>query len=222
MKKQLLTIVAALALTTSAYAGTYGVGITGSLFNVDTDATETTTAGTVAGGSANTNSKTIENNGLMSASFYAEYTFDGFYGATVGVDYTPGSADLKNQDLSRIETPASGENEGTSTTYKANGEVENLITYYAEIPVGGFYVRGGFTQVDVNTKESGVAAYGNDTVNGINYGIGIKSGTDSGVSYKFALEHTDFDTVSIKSSSGNTVKGDIDVTGLKVSVGYNF
>ena len=137
MKKQLLTIVAALALTTSAYAGTVGVGITGSLFNVETDATETTTAGTVGGGAANTNSKTIKNNGLNAASFYAEYTFDGFYGTTLGVDYTPGSADLRDTDLSRVETPASGENSGTSTTYKANGEVENLITYYAEIPLGG-------------------------------------------------------------------------------------
>ena len=127
MKKQLLTIVAALALTTSAYAGTVGVGITGSLFNVETDATETTTAGTVGGGAANTNSKTIKNNGLNAASFYAEYTFDGFYGTTLGVDYTPGSADLRDTDLSRVETPASGENSGTSTTYKANGEVENLM-----------------------------------------------------------------------------------------------
>ncbi len=221
MKKQLLTIFAALALTTSAYAGTYGVGITGSLFSVETAASETTTAGDL--GSANTNTKTIKNNGLMSASFYAEYTFDGFLGTTLGVDYTPGSADLRDTDLSRTETPASGENEGTSTTYKANGEVENLITYYAEVPLtGGLYVKGGFTQIDVNTRESGVKAYGNDTVDGYTYGVGIKSGTGSGLNYKFAVEHTDFDTVSIKSSSGNTVKGDIDVTGVKVSVGYNF
>ena len=59
MKKQLLTIFAALALTTSAYAGTYGVGITGSLFSVETAASETTTAGDL--GSANTNTKTIKN-----------------------------------------------------------------------------------------------------------------------------------------------------------------
>ena len=113
MKKQLLTIFAALALTTSAYAGTYGVGITGSLFSVETAASETTTAGDL--GSANTNTKTIKNNGLMSASFYAEYTFDGFLGTTLGVDYTPGSADLRDTDLKRTETPASGENAASST-----------------------------------------------------------------------------------------------------------
>ena len=222
MKKQILTIVASLMLTTSAFAGSLGIGVTGSLFNVETSATETTTAGTVGGGAANTNSKTVKNNNLMSGSIYAEYTFDGFYGATLGVDYTPGSADIRENALKRTETPASGENSGTATDYKANATVENLITYYAEIPFGGFYVKGGLTQVDVTTAESGVAAYGDDSVDGITYGVGFKTGGDGGFVSKFSLEHTDFDTVKVTSSSGNTVKGDIDVTGLKVSLGYSF
>ena len=223
MRKILLGLAASLLISSSAFAGGFGVGVSGSLFNIDADVTETTTAGTVAGGSANTNKGSVSHDGVIIGSLFAEYTFDA-YPVTIGFDYTPGEADVSKNFQSRTETPASGQNAASSTTYKANASIENLMALYAEIPVyNNVYIKGGMTQVDVNTDDSGVAAYGNATdEQGYIYGIGVTSGKDSGLNYKLAYEIIDFDTINVKSSSGNNVAGDIDTAGIRVSVVYNF
>ena len=41
MKKQLFSIIAALMLSTSAFAGSYGIGVSGSVAFVDASGTET-------------------------------------------------------------------------------------------------------------------------------------------------------------------------------------
>ncbi len=222
MKKIFLALAAAAFLSTSAYAGSFGVGIAGTILNIDADVTETTTAGTVAGGSANTNKGSVSHDLVPVGAIFAEYTMD-VYPITIGVDYTPGSADVSKNFQSRVETPASGDSEGTSTTFKANAEIENLTTLYAEIPVyQNFYAKLGYTEVDVNTDESGMTAYGNSSVDGVTYGVGFSSGSGSGLNYKFAYEAIDFDTVSIKNANGNKVDGDIDTSGFKLSVVYGF
>ena len=222
MKKTFLAIIASIFIVSPALAGG-GIGISGSLYNISADVTETTTAGSVAGGSANTNSKSVDHDLVPVGSIFAEYTFD-FGGITLGLDYTPGAADVSKNVQSRTETPTSGENEDTSTTYKANAEIENLMTAYIEIPIyGNMYIKGGYSEVDVNTEESGVAAYGNASgIEGVTYGIGLRSGSDTGLNYKFAYEVMEFDTLSITSTSGNKVSGDIDTSGFKASLVYNF
>jgi len=222
MKKTFLAIIASIFIASPALAG-MGVGISGSLYNLSADVTETTTAGTVAGGSANTNKASVDHDLVPVVSIFAEYTLD-FRGITLGFDWTPGSADVSKDFQTRTETPASGENETTSTTYKANAEIENLMTAYIEIPLyQNFYVKGGYSQVDVNTEDSGVAAYGNASgVEGLTYGIGLRSGSDAGLNFKFAYEVMEFDTVSITNTNGNKVSGDIDTSGFKASLVYNF
>lgn len=223
MKKILLGIATSVLISSSAFAGGFGIGLSGSLFNIDADVTETTTAGTVAGGSANTNKGSVSHDMVGSASLFAEYTFDA-YPVTVGFDYTPGSADVSKNFKSRVETPTSGQNASSSTTYKANAAIEDLMAAYIEIPVyENVYIKGGMTQVDVTTDDSGVAAYGNaSSENGAIYGIGIRSSNDTGLNYKMAYEVMDFDTIVVKSTSGNKVAGDIDTAGIRVSVVYNF
>ena len=223
MKKIFLSLAATLLITSSAYAGQWGVGVAGSFFNIDADVTETTTAGTVGGGSANTNKGSVSHDGVLSGALFVQYTMDA-YPVTVGFDYTPGSADISKKMQSRTETPTSGDNASSSTDFKANAEIENLMTAYVEIPVyNNVYLKGGYTQVDVNTNESGMNSYGNaSSEEGITYGIGMSSGNDSGLGYKIAYEVIDFDTIEVKSSSSNKVSGDIDAAGVKVSVVCNF
>ena len=219
--KKLLTIVTALLFTSNVYAG-FGVGVSGSLFNVEADVTETTSSSDALSGS-DTHSTSVDNDVVPVPGIFGEYTFDA-YPITLGVEMTLGSADVSDKVKTRTETPASGENSGTATTYKANASIENLTSLYVEIPVyNNFFVKAGALSVDVTTEESGVASYGNVTgENGTMYGFGIKSGNDAGYNYKLAYEVLDFDTISVTSSSGNKVAGDIDTSGLKFSIVYNF
>ena len=65
MKKLILTIITSFALTGVSYAGSFGIGVSGSLAQVSADGTETTDAGTVAGGAANKNSKSVDELSLI-------------------------------------------------------------------------------------------------------------------------------------------------------------
>ena len=84
MKKTFLAIIASIFIVSPALAGG-GVGISGSLYNLSAAVTETTTAGTVGSGAANSNSKTVRHNLVPVGSIFAEYTFD-FGGITLGLD----------------------------------------------------------------------------------------------------------------------------------------
>ena len=50
MKKIVFTIFAVLALTGASYAGSFSIGVSGSIAQVSADGTETTDAGSVGGG----------------------------------------------------------------------------------------------------------------------------------------------------------------------------
>ena len=219
--KKLITIVTALLFTSNVYAG-FGVGVSGSIFNVEADVTETTSSSDTNSGS-DSHSTSVDNNLVPVPGIFGEYTFDA-YPITVGVEMTLGEADVSDKVQSRTETPSSGENEGTATTYKANAAVENLTSLYVEVPIyNNVFVKAGALSVDVTTEDSGVKSYGNASgENGMIYGLGIRSGNDAGLNYKLAYEVMDFDTISITSASGNKVAGDIDTAGLKLSLVYNF
>ena len=130
--KKLLTIVTALLFTSNVYAG-FGVGVSGSIFNVEADVTETTSSSDTNSGS-DSHSTSVDNDVVPVPGIFGEYTFDA-YPVTLGVEMTLGSADVSDKVKTRTETPASGENEGTATTYKANASIENLTSLYVEIPV---------------------------------------------------------------------------------------
>ena len=103
-------------------------------------------------------------------------------GFTVGLDYIPGSADVNSKSLSRTDVTADakevqGQDDGART---ANAEIENHYTIYAELPIhAGVYGKAGYVEMDVNTKESnsvtaGGSTYGNETVDGLLFGVGYK------------------------------------------------
>ena len=203
----------------------FGVGLTGQFINVDADGKE---APSVNPNSArDTESASVSNQAFI-ASVFAEYSSDAF---TLGFEHVPGSADVSNDVKKRTDTETSvtGTDAETSNSreFKAQAEIENFNIIYAEVPVyGNFYARLGYAEVDVNTKEvaSGNGGnYGNTTLDGINYGAGYKSGN-----WKFAYEITDFDGLSLTSTSNsansgtNTITADLDTWALKLSYGFYF
>ena len=84
--------------------------------------------------------------------------------------------------------------------------------------MGPVYVRLGLASVDVSTNESGShGTYGNISVDGTQYGFGIKGSLGSFMT-KTSFEHTDFDDFSLTSTTGNKIAADLDVTQIKFAL----
>ena len=229
--KKIITILATLVLTTMsinfAKAEGFAVGVTGAYNMIEADGTET--EGTAA--DTSTRTKSVSNN-VFTGSVFGEYSFANVSyaesGVTFGIRYTPGAADVSDKVFSRTDTAdglgGNGDSDG-SVTYKAQAEVENYINYYLDIPLyKSMYVKAGWSQIDVNTKESGASTtgtYGNTTLDGINYGVGVK-GENGNIIWKLAYEATNFDTLNLTSSTSNKIKADLDTSEVNLSVGYKF
>jgi opacity protein-like surface antigen len=230
--KKIITILATLVLTTMsinfAKAEGFAVGVTGAYNMIEADGTET--EGTAA--DTSTRTKSVSNN-VFTGSVFGEYSFANVSyansGVTFGVRYTPGAADVSDKVFSRTDSGAEGTgvagSSNGSTTYKAQAEIDNYINYYLDIPLyNNLYVKAGWSQIDVNTKESGgtnTGTYGNATLDGINYGIGLK-GENGNIVWKLAYEATNFDTLNLTSTTSNKIKADLDTSEVNLSVGYKF
>jgi len=232
LKNILIGLVATISLTSVAYAGSFGLGVTGSYTKINGSGTETTEGTDTSDSSIRT--KSVDNNAIL-PSIYAEYSFDDASwgaagnGITFGASYTPGSADVSDKVFSRTDaaegTGVAGDSSG-SVTYKAQAEVENYQNFYVEVPLWkSIYVKAGMSQIDVNTKESGASTtgtYGNASLDGTNLGIGLKGVTSSNIVWKLAYEETDFDTLNLTSTTSNTIKADLDTEAVSLSIGYRF
>ena len=230
MKNKLLTVFTALIFTLSTtylFAGSFNVGVIGSMNSINADGSE------VEGGENHT--ATASHDNVFLGSVYGEYEYEGF---AVGIEFMPGAADVSDKVKERTETPLSitgtAATQSTEVTRKAQAEVEDYTVLYVEAPIyGNAFIKLGMAQVDVNTTEnlgSNSGSYGNATLDGINYGIGVKgsmSWNDS-VQYKLYFEKTRFDTLSLKSSGNsvaaeyNTITADLDVSAVKFGLGYRF
>ena len=231
MKNFIITVLASVMLCTTAFAGSMQFGTKISQAFIEADGTEKTTAGTVTGGSINTNTASVDNSTML-GSVYAEYSLGSdVWGEegneiTFGVNYTFGEADVSDKLSSRSETAedAAGSGSSGSVTYSANAEVQDYVNYYVEMPLqGALFVKLGMSQIDVITKEDAdhEGSYGDATLDGINYGVGMK-GLYGPLQLKLAYEATDWDGLSLTSTTSNTITADLDTTELALSVGYRF
>ena len=236
MKKQLLSVLVSgvfLLASTMANAGSFGLGVTGSLAKVAASGTETTNAGD--SGTANTNSTNVSNNRVPVGSIFAEYQSD-YYGLTIGVEHIPGSADVSDSVKSRNDTETSVTGDDThnsdTRTFKANAEVENYNLVYVEMPIyNSVFIGAGLTEIDVNTTEvasGNGGSYGNTSLDGTMFRLGIKGSIGDNAGYKFFYEVNDFDTLKLTSTGNsvsdetNSISADLDVDMLKFALSYNF
>ena len=171
LRNMLIAAIALVSMTSSVLAGGFSIGVSGGLMDVKGSGNETTIVDGSTG-TADTHKKDVKNSGIFTGSIFAEYSLDASYassgnGYTIGVEHTPGSADVSKGVNKRIETPKTGTNAGTSVTYKAQAEISDYYNYYLEIPVyANVFVRGGVSQIDVNTLEAmptGTGTYANKT-----------------------------------------------------------
>ena len=231
LKNILIGLVATISLTSVAYAGSFGLGVTGSYTKIDASGSETSKA---AGTETESNQSISVDNDAFIGKLYVEYSFDDASwgsagnGITFGASYTPGTADVSDKVKSRTDVTTDGnELVSDSRTSTAQAEIENLMNYYIELPLyKSIYVKAGMSQIDVNTLETstlaGAGKYSNKTLDGTNLGIGFKGVTGSNIVWKLAYEETNFDTLNLTSTTGDKIKADLDTSEVNLSIGYRF
>lgn len=221
MKKILLVAIASFALTGISFAGSFGVGASGSIAKIKADGTETTGAGT--NGTANTNTKSVDELGGI-GSVFLDYEFD--MGLVLGISHVPGSADVSGKTHTRTDTSegVSGTDTTGAVARTAAAQIENFNTVYVEYPVGSMFVKAGYAQIDVVTKESAITSggtYGDATLDGYTIGLGVNA--DLGTLFtKTSVEFTDFESLALSSSTNNKITADLDMLEFKLSVGKRF
>ncbi len=231
MHKYILAIITTFCLiTTNAFAGSWGMGVAGTMASVSASGSETEDTNT---GTEQSMRDATAGNDFVLGSVYAEYSFGDTEVFTFGIDYIPGSADVNRKTLSRTDTTADA-NEAQQQDGKrtANAELSDHITYYAELgKMNGIYGKIGFAQVDVETKDTETHAgtsglYPDKTLDAWTYGLGYKGEFgDRGV-FKIEGFMTDYDSYSATNNSGKTstktVSADLDVVGASLRVGLKF
>ena len=231
MHKNILAIIATFCLlTTNAFAGSFGMGVAGTMASVSASGSETEDTNT---GVEQSVRDATAGNDFVLGSVYAEYSFGDSEVFTFGVDYIPGSADVNRKTLSRTATPAAAaeaqQQDGTRT---ANAELSDHITYYAELgKMNGIYGKIGFAQVDVETKDTETHAgtsglYPDKTLDAWTYGLGYKGEFGERGVFKIEGFMTDYDSYSATNNSGKTstkkVSADLDVVGASLRLGLKF
>ena len=127
---------------------------------------------------------------------------------TIGVNYVPSSLESETAENTRLDKTT------TDTRTSKNNSVkvafEDLTEYYVSLNLGEhFYVKGGISSVDVETKESLATGseYGNTSLDGTITAIGFNNELDSGVFIRMEAKYMDFDGVTLTSSNtDNSVK----------------
>ena len=227
LRNMLIAVIAITSIATSGFAGSFGVGVSGNMASVSANGTETAgdAAGTETEGSVNS---ATAGNEFGFASVYAEYSFGDTERFTLGVDVIPGTAEINNKTLSRTDASSGDYTAQDTGTVKAQAEISEHITYYAEIGlVNGVYAKVGYAEVDIDVKQSNASGYGvypDKTLDAITLGLGYKGSFGENGVFKMEGFVTDYDTYKATSSSGNahTVSADMDVVGAKFAIGYKF
>lgn len=214
---QTIGAIAFLFASTNAYSDGFSLGVSGSMVEIEAKGSESLrTTGRTTNGTAD--------NQAAIGSIFAEYTWNGL---TFGLDYIPVDADIseKVQNRSEQDYTTGGEATPTAITNKVNASIEDHITAYLTYPLfEKSYVKAGFVTATVKTSETlGTGStYGNDDLTGYMIGVGVRGDLGSNLFMKAEVNYTDYEELSITSSGNNTVKGDIDVNGAMIAIGYNF
>ena len=121
---------------------------------------------------------------------------------SIGLDYA-----------ASFETPENVSNEDQGNQRTVSAEFTDLTTIYAKlnIPLGGAYIKVGYSQADVTSNENGGSgnSYGNDTTDGYTVGLGYNHELTNGVSVRLEVTGTDFSDVKV--DNGQTNKTEIQV-----------
>ena len=116
---------------------------------------------------------------------------------SIGVDYVPMD----------FETPQNVSQENESNEKKALARFDDLTTVYAKLnlPLGGSYLKVGYSQVDVTPKTNGGSGntYTSDSTDGLTVGLGYNHEIAGGVAVRLEVTGTDFGDVNSNNQQTN-------------------
>ena len=122
---------------------------------------------------------------------------------SIGIDYVPSS----------IDTPENISNDGGVNTNKVYVTFEDLTTIYAKlnVPLGGTYLKVGYSTVNVMSNESMSSgnSYGNDRSDAISFGLGYAHELADGLAVRAEITGSEFSDVT--TTNGQTNKTEIKV-----------
>jgi len=196
MKKLIIAISSAMLLATSAFSMDLrpSVGISGSMAVYAATGTEKNfnEAGTAV-------DTTTDEHGAFVAeygSIFLEAAFNDVI--SLGVDYVPMD----------FQTPQNVAQEGEPNQKKVLARFEDLTTVYAKLnlPLGGSYLKVGYSQVDVTPKTNGGGngnTYTSDSTDGLTVGLGYNHEIAGGVAVRLEVTGTDFGDVNSNNQQTN-------------------
>ena len=122
---------------------------------------------------------------------------------SIGIDYVPVT----------IDTPENTSNDGGVNTNRVYVTFEDLTTIYAKlnVPLGGTYLKVGYSTVNVNSKEVMGSGnnYGNDRSDAIVVGLGYAHELADGLAVRAEITGSEFSDVT--TTNGQTNKTEIKV-----------
>jgi hypothetical protein len=166
------------------------------------------------------------------ASFFVEKTLDFLPGPlarlSLGYDYVPHDIGTGTAGNTRKNSQGAAADPIRDEENTVKADFENLNTFYLTANLTDWlYVKAGLVEVDVVTKETleTGSAYGNASLDGEMYGIGVATKTDNGFFARLEANWMDIDGVTLTSTtnSDNKVTLDgIDTVSARISVGKSF
>ena len=122
---------------------------------------------------------------------------------SIGIDYVPVT----------IDTPENTSNDGGVNTNRVYVTFEDLTTIYAKlnVPLGGTYLKVGYSTVNVMSNESMSSgnSYGNDRSDAISFGLGYAHELADGLAVRAEITGSEFSDVT--TTNGQTNKTEIKV-----------
>tara|TARA_B100001057_G_scaffold449390_1_gene490508 strand:- start:457 stop:1110 length:654 start_codon:yes stop_codon:yes gene_type:complete len=217
MSKLLQTFFAILVLSLASYsvkAAELRIGAALMVGSLDSDGAEHEDAEGLnnAAGTTDKNTKSFSE-AFEGGSIFAEIVGDN--GFAIGLDYVPASFDIGSG--SRVDTTAANDDDAGTRT--ASAELEDLMTVYTKLPIGGggFYGILGMHFADITTSETlPNATYGNEKIYGGQIGLGYNYGN-----FSLDVFYSDFQDITLNSTSGKSfVTADADATTLRLAYGF--
>ena len=157
-----------------------------------------------------------EEDSVVAPSLFLEFMSDS--GVGVGVDYVP---------VAEIGSGVGADDDDAETSGSNNvsAEFASHTTFYAiaERP-DGFYGKLGYVVADIDTTEnlSTGDAYPNTDTTGLMIAVGKNFTTVNDLMIRGDLSYTDYQSVTITSTGGSTVKADVESVAATVSIVKSF
>ena len=223
MKKTLIGLfISMFSFSVASADANFSIGVSGNaaIWGASGSELDIGTDGTTSG--ANEEQSRSEYMGATYGSAFAEVGVGPFF---IGLDYVIG--EIETEEASSVMDDKTTSSTSTAQTNTVKVGFDSYYTAYVGIKIlEDAYIKVGTASVDVETKENlGTGStYGNTVLDGGVVGAGIGKALDNGMFVRAEVTYTEFDGVTLVSSTGVnkiTLDGLDGLTG-KISIGKSF